>query len=147
MSGGLAHVLTKWERLFVFQGPDDSWDRRAVCSQHPGQVRICAAASLRSDGLNSSRGINTEPHGPACVATLSLLRPLPTSWKARGFWRCLSGVWEIDFKRSWVTKDGENPDKAEEGGENNKWLENDWLHPIKSVWRRCIKISQCCRSW
>lgn len=39
----------------------------AATSAHPGQVPICAAAWLRWDGLNNSRGINTETHHPACV--------------------------------------------------------------------------------
>lgn len=38
--------------------------------------------------------------------------------------------WQIDFRWSWVTKEGENPDKEEEGGEKNKWLKNEWIKKV-----------------
>lgn len=60
----------------------------SVLSARSIRGRICATACLRLDGLNNSRGINTETHDPACVTTLSLLDPGTLPGKHGGFCWC-----------------------------------------------------------
>lgn len=38
-----------------------------------------------------------------------------------------------------MTKEEENPDKEEEGGEKNKWLKNDWIKKVLTAEGRALE--------